>query len=127
MPGEIWCQTRGSVLKVSRLLGIEGNVGWHTFRRTFCSLLKASGDDIKVVQELMRHASPSITLGLYAQAFSEDARRAQGKMVEMVRHAPLLAPAEAAGAQCALMCMSVGCNLPVSRRKQWWALQDSNL
>ena len=46
----------------------------------------------------MRHASPSITLGLYAQAFSEDARRAQGKVVEMVRDAPLLPRAEAAGA-----------------------------
>ena len=47
---------RRSIQPLARKLGIEGNVGWHTFRRTFCSLLKASGEDIKVVQELMRHA-----------------------------------------------------------------------
>jgi hypothetical protein len=36
---------------------------------------------------------------LYAQAFSDDARRAQNKLVEMVRQAPLLpAPTEAASA-----------------------------
>jgi hypothetical protein len=53
------------------------------------SLLKASGEDVKVVQELMRHANPNTTMALYAQAFSEGARQAQGKVVEMVRRAPL--------------------------------------
>ena len=62
-------------------------VGWHTFRRTFASLLKANGEDVKVVQELCRHASPQTTLQLYVQAFSEDARRAQGKVVEIARKA----------------------------------------
>jgi len=37
----------------------------------------------------MRHANPNTTMALYAQAFSEDARQAQGKVVEMVRRAPL--------------------------------------
>ena len=41
----------------------------------------------EVVQELCRHASPQTTLQLYVQAFSEDARRAQGKVVEIVRKA----------------------------------------
>ncbi len=67
-------------------LGIEKNIGWRTFRRTDASLLKANGEDIKVVQELLRHANPSTTLGLYAQAFSEDARKAQGKIM---RQAPV--------------------------------------
>ena len=35
------------------------HVGWHTFRRTFSTLLKANGEDIKVVQELLRHATSS--------------------------------------------------------------------
>ncbi len=52
---------------------------------------------MKIVQELARHATPGITLALYAQAFSDDARRAQNKLVETVRQAPLLpAPAKAA-------------------------------
>ena len=78
-------------------LGIDKRIGWHTFRRSFASILKANGEDVQVVQELCRHATPGITMGLYAQAFSDDARRAQNKLVEMVRQAPLLpAPAEAA-------------------------------
>ncbi|MGA7461902.1 MAG: hypothetical protein WBW69_16860 [Candidatus Korobacteraceae bacterium] len=59
---------------------MEKNIGWRTFRRTFASLLKANGEDVKVVQELMRHAVPTTTLGLYVQAFSEDARQAQGEI-----------------------------------------------
>ena len=77
------------VQQTAKRLGIEKNIGWRTFRRTFASLLKQNGEDVKVVQELMRHANPNTTLGLYVQAFSEDARQAQGKIVEMVRRAPL--------------------------------------
>ena len=81
---------------LAKKLGIEKRIGWHTFRRTFASLLKANGEDVKVVQELCRHANPSTTLGLYAQAFSEDARQAQNKIVELVRSAPFPArPPEA--------------------------------
>ena len=78
---------------LAKKLGIMKTIGWHTFRRSFASILKANGEDVKVVQELCRHATPGITMALYAQAFSDDARRAQNKLVEMVRQAPLL-PAE---------------------------------
>ncbi|WP_165420144.1 tyrosine-type recombinase/integrase [Edaphobacter modestus] len=37
--------------------GITKWVGSHTFRHTHSMLLKANGEDIKVVQELMRHAN----------------------------------------------------------------------
>jgi integrase len=77
------------VQRTAKRLGITKNIGWRTFRRTFASLLKANGEDVKVVQELMRHANPNTTMGLYAQAFTEDVRKAQGKVVEMVRRAPL--------------------------------------
>jgi integrase len=80
---------RRHIQPLAKKLGIEKAIGWHTFRRSFASILKANGEDVKVVQELCRHASPIITMGLYAQAFSEDARRAQGKVVEMVRRAPV--------------------------------------
>src|ERR1035441_4863146 len=39
-----------------------GQAAWHTFRRTFAMLLKANGEDIKVVQELLRHGSTRVTL-----------------------------------------------------------------
>ena len=77
------------VRRTAKNLGIEKNIGWRTFRRTYATLLKANGEDIKIVQKLMRHANPSMTLGLYVQALSEQARQAQGKVVEMVHRAPL--------------------------------------
>jgi integrase len=44
------------------------HISWHTFRRTFSTLLKANGEDIKTVQELLRHANSRITLDIYTQA-----------------------------------------------------------
>ena len=41
---------------------IVGHFGWHTFRHTYATLLKGNGEDVKVVQELMRHANISVTL-----------------------------------------------------------------
>ncbi len=80
---------RQHIRHVARKLGMTKRIGWQTFRRTYASLLKANGEDVKVVQELLRHANITTTMNLYAQAFSHDAREAQGKIVEMVRKAPL--------------------------------------
>jgi hypothetical protein len=41
------------------------------------------------VQELMRHSNITTTMNLYAQAFSDDAREAQAKIIELVRTAPI--------------------------------------
>ena len=60
-------------------------VGWHTFRRTYATLLKANGEDVKVVQELLRHGSSRVTLDIYAQAQMPAKRAAQQKVVAMVR------------------------------------------
>jgi len=77
------------IRRIAEKLGIKKTIGWHTFRRSYSSLLVANKEDVKVVQERLRHATPAMTLGLYAQAFSESARQAQSKIVEMVRKAPL--------------------------------------
>jgi integrase len=42
--------------------GIKKRIGWHTFRHTYSSTLIASGENVNVVQELMRHASSRFTL-----------------------------------------------------------------
>jgi len=60
-----------------------GVIGWHTFRRTFSTLLRDNGEDIKVQQELMRHADIRTTMNLYTQAIFEQKRQAQGRIVEM--------------------------------------------
>jgi len=56
------------------VLGITKQIGWHTFRRTYASLLKSSGADVKVVQDSLRHANARITMELYAQALTQDKR-----------------------------------------------------
>jgi len=40
------------VVPAAKRLGIAKQIGWHSFRRTFATLLKGSGEDVKVVQEL---------------------------------------------------------------------------
>ena len=57
--------------------GISKRIGWHTFRHTLATLLQASGAGVKVTQELLRHSSPVMTLGTYAQAVTVDKRDAQ--------------------------------------------------
>ena len=57
----------------------------HAFRRTYTSLLQANGENIKVVQELLRHGSAKVTMDVYAQAPMPAKRKAQQRVVEMVR------------------------------------------
>jgi len=66
-------------------LGIDKRVSWKTFRSTFTSLLTANKENVKVVQELLRHASSKITMDIYAQAEMKDKRRAQLRIVKGLR------------------------------------------
>jgi integrase len=66
-------------------LGINKRVSWHTFRRTFTSLLTANRENVKVVQELLRQASSKITMDTYAQANMKDKRKAQLRIVKGLR------------------------------------------
>jgi len=49
-------------------LGITKHIGWHIFRHTYSTLLRAARVDIKVMQELLRHASSRVTMDTYTQA-----------------------------------------------------------
>ena len=69
---------------VARQAGITKNIGWHTFRHSFGTLLKANGEDVKTVQELLRHANSRITLDVYTQAVNSHKRAAQSKVVRMM-------------------------------------------
>jgi integrase len=42
------------------------------------------GEDIKTVQELLRHANISVTMNVYAQGVTELKRKAQHRIVRMV-------------------------------------------
>jgi len=47
-------------------------------------MLRANGADVKVQQELLRHADIQTTMNIYTQAVSEAKRAANSKVVEMV-------------------------------------------
>jgi integrase len=64
--------------------GIGKVIGWHTFRRSFATLLHSSGANVKTTQELMRHSTPVMTLGTYAQAVTSDKREAQDRIAAMI-------------------------------------------
>jgi integrase len=75
-----------------------GKVGWHTFRHTYSTMLRSAGTDIKVQQELLRHANIQTTMNIYTQAVSDQKRAANSKVVEMVlrpKSDPGRAPEEA--------------------------------
>ena len=63
--------------------GITKWVGFHTFRHTYSTLLRANGEDVKVVQELLRHANSKTTMDTYTQALSPAKRTAQSRVVQM--------------------------------------------
>ena len=82
-----WPETplRCFVPPAAKRAGIKKTLGWHTFRRTFATLLKHSGEDVKTVQELMRHANSRTTLDLYAQAITPSKRAAHLKLVGLIQ------------------------------------------
>jgi integrase len=76
--------------------GIMKWVGFHTFRHTYSTLLKANGEDVKVVQELMRHANISTTMNIYTKALTPAKREAQSRVVDVLLDRSRKAPERAA-------------------------------
>src|SRR5437588_7272401 len=64
--------------------GIQKHVGWHTFRRSFSTILIANGENVKVVQELMRHSNCRCTLEIYSQARIQSKRDAQHRVIQLI-------------------------------------------
>jgi integrase len=65
--------------------GIVGKqIGWHNFRHSLATNLRAMGVDVKVAQELLRHANSRTTLDIYTRAVSQQKREANTKLVEML-------------------------------------------
>ncbi len=64
--------------------GIQKHIGWHTFRHSYSTMLIANGENVKVVQELMRHANCRCTLEIYSQARLQAKREAQHRVVELI-------------------------------------------
>jgi len=72
------------VQPAAKRLGITKQIGWHSFRRTFATLLGGS-EDVKTMQELMRHANSRVSLDLYAQALTPAKRAAHRRLVGLIQ------------------------------------------
>jgi integrase len=79
------CLMRTIIRPAAAKVGITQHIGWHTFRHTYSSLLRANKTDIKVAQELLRHASSRVTLDTYTQAITAQKRRAQSSVIRLLR------------------------------------------
>jgi integrase len=75
---------RRHIRPAAKRCGINKTIGWHTFRHSYATHLKANGEDVKVVQESLRHANSRITLDTYTQALTPAKREAQTKVVRMI-------------------------------------------
>jgi len=64
--------------------GIVKHVRWHVFRHSFATLLKGNGEDVKTVQESLRHADSKVTLDTYTQGLMPVKRAAQRKVSRMI-------------------------------------------
>jgi len=82
----IWGQAilRRYIRPVAQRAGIQKQIGWHTFRHTYSTLLRSVGTEFKVMQELLRHSSFRSTLDVYTQAISPAKHAAQAAVLALV-------------------------------------------
>lgn len=65
--------------------GITGKIiGWHSFRHSLATNLRSLGVDVKIAQELLRHANSRTTMDLYTHAVSTDKRVASQRQIELL-------------------------------------------
>ena len=64
--------------------GLGSGIGWHTFRHSYSSLLRSLGVDVKVQQELLRHADCRTTMNTYTQALPTALREANSLVARLV-------------------------------------------
>jgi len=62
-------------------LGVKKRITWHSFRHGMSNMLRRMKVDVKVAQEMMRHANPRTMLEFYQQAVTEEKREAQEQVL----------------------------------------------
>jgi len=67
-----------------KAIGITEPVGWHTLRHSFGTLMKANGEDVKTIQELLRHANFKVTMDVYTQAVTKVKRTAHSRVARQI-------------------------------------------
>jgi integrase len=83
-PDSILGKKRSSRIGTELIRVIGKSIGWHSFRHSLATNLRALGVDIKVAQELMRHSSCRTTLDVYTPAVDQQKREASLKVVGLM-------------------------------------------
>jgi integrase len=81
-PGTLW--RRNIAPAIDRAKIAKPKLGWHTLRRSYASLLLSSGVSLRVSMELMRHSTPEMTLGTYAQTVGDEKRDAGSRIASLL-------------------------------------------
>jgi integrase len=58
--------------------------GFHTLRHSYTTLLRQNGNDVKVVQDLLRHASYKLTLDVYDDVVSSEKREGHSGVIRLI-------------------------------------------
>lgn len=69
---------------MGKAIGLDFNLGWHTFRHSFKNLLKASGSDPEMMRDLMRHSDTHTTMNVYGESDFERMRVASDKAMDLI-------------------------------------------
>ena len=72
------------ILPVVKAAKIDKHVSWHVFRGSYATLLKANGEDVKTVQDSLRHSTFQVTMDSYAQSIPQAVRTAHSRVVEQL-------------------------------------------
>jgi len=83
MPAHPWSAQRRWLLRAGEKVGTM-RLGLHAFRHTYSTLLNEHGTDVKVQQELLRHADIRTTMNVYTRAVPERLRKANSKLVRLL-------------------------------------------
>ena len=67
---------RKSYLGICKHANIDNPQGLHTLRHTFASLMIRKGVDIKIISEMLGHASVSFTYNTYVHLIEEEKAKA---------------------------------------------------
>jgi site-specific recombinase XerC len=67
----------------SKKIGLNFNLGWHTFRHSYKVLLKRAEVDLTVQRDLMRHADTHTTSQVYGEVEFDRMRVSNEKAVSL--------------------------------------------
>jgi integrase len=81
-PGTLWRRNVAPAIKRAEIP--KPNLGWHSLRRSYASLLFYTGASLRVSMELMRHSTAEMTLATYAQSVGDEKRDAGDKVASLV-------------------------------------------